>query len=515
MRKIFTGALLAVFVALTPSGAEAKSDLVIALGASDAGRLDPHLSAAYSDKQVFMLMFSGLVRIKPGSAEIADIEPDLAESWTSSPDGKEWTFKLRQGVQCHHGYGALTSEDVVYSLSRASDAKRSSFSSDYVAISKVEALDPHTVKISLNNPVPGFLGRLINYHGGNIVCKKAAEEMGEGFQRKPVGTGPFQFAAYEAQQFVRLTANKDYFRGAPKLETITIRYIPSDASRDLAFQAGEIDVIYGKQDENWIKRVKQLPGTVAIAMEPEELTTIYLNTSKPPFDDIRVRRAFAHAVNRQAILKLRGESTNRIPESVVPKGNLGFTSATPLPAFDLEKAKALLAEAGHKDGIAPKAIQSTLQGLMSTLEAVQAQVKQAGININIEPVDHPTYHSQIRKDLSQLVLYQAARFPVADVYLSQFFHSASIVGKPTAVTNFSHCDVADKEIEQARAETDVEKQKALWAEAQKKIIEQVCAVPVISNLQLWAYKDKVQLGYQLTGSLNLGIPVTEATTVQD
>lgn len=515
MRKSLAAAAVALSAVMGSLNAEAKSDLVIGVGSSDAGRLDPHLAPAYSDKQIFLLVFNGLARIKPGTADITQIEPDLAKSWTSSADGKIWTFTLREGVQCHHGYGELTADDVVYSLNRAADPKQSSFSADFAAFDKVEAIDPYTVRISLKNTVPSLLGLLINYHGGNIVCKKAAEEMGDDFQRKPVGTGPFMFAEYQAQQFTRLTANKDYFRGAPKIESVTIRYIPSDASRDLAYQAGEIDIIYGKQDETWLERTKRLPNTTAVAMEPAELTNIYLNITAPPLDDIRVRQAFAHAIDRTAIQKLRGMNTNRIPQSVIPIGNLGFSDSMPLLGHDLEKTKALLEESGHKDGVSLKAIQSTLQTIMSTLEAAQAQLKRGKIGLVIEPVDHPTYHSQIRKDLSPVVLYQAARFPVADVYLSQFFHSRSIVGTPTAVTNFSHCNVADEEIDKARTETDPEKQKSYWKEAQRKIIEAVCAVPVIENLQLWAYNTNIDLGYELTGSLNLSIPITEITDIKD
>src|SRR5262245_63632980 len=120
MRKTFAITALALAAAaLTAPAAEAKSQLVIGVGSSDAGRLDPHLTPAYSDKQVFLLVFNGLVRLKPGTADITQIEPDLAESWTPSADNKVWDFKLRQGVQCHYGYGPLTSEDVVYYLQRA------------------------------------------------------------------------------------------------------------------------------------------------------------------------------------------------------------------------------------------------------------------------------------------------------------------------------------------------------------------------------------------------------------
>jgi peptide/nickel transport system substrate-binding protein len=108
-----------------------------------------------------------------------------------------------------------------------------------------------------------------------------------------------------------------------------------------------------------------------------------------------------------------------------------------------------------------------------------------------------------------VTLYQAARFPVADVYLTQFFHSRSTVATPTAITNFAHCAVADQEIEAARSEPDAAKQKALWKTAQEKIVKEVCAVPFSEQLVMWAWKDSLDLGYEIKGSLNLMPHVTE------
>jgi len=499
---------------LGPAAAD-KTTLVVGMGASDAGRLDPHLTPAVVDKALLNWMFNGLVRIKPGQASPEFIEPDLAESWTSNADGTEWTFKLRQGVQWHHSYGEFTAEDVVYSINRAADANRSSFAGDFSAIDSVEAVDKYTVKVTLKNPIPSLLGLLANYHGGNIVSRKAGEEMGEDFQKKPIGTGPFMFAEYKAQQYVRAVANEDYFRGAPRIKEIVYRYIESDASRDLAFEAGEVDMIYGKQDAKWVERIKKIPGAVVAVMEPAEMSTLYLNVTSPPLDDLRVRQAIAHAINRDELVALKGAATTRAAQSVVPIGYLGFSSDVPLADYDPEESKRLLAEAGHPDGIMIHIIHTTLPVMYTLIEGVQAQLRKANINLEIEPVEHATFHSQIREDLSQVVHYNAARFPVADVYLTNFFHSNSIVKTPTAITNFSHCGVADKEIEAARKERDIEKQKALWKEAQVKLLETVCGVPMIEILQLWAYKDNLDLGYDLKGSLNLGPPIIETTHFKD
>jgi peptide/nickel transport system substrate-binding protein len=140
-------------------------------------------------------------------------------------------------------------------------------------------------------------------------------------------------------------------------------------------------------------------------------------------------------------------------------------------------------------------------------------LKKVGINLDIELVEHATYHAQIRRDLSQLVHYNAGRFPVADIYLTQFYDSASIVGQPRAVTNFSHCNLADGEIRAARTEPDANKQKELWKVAQAKIIKAVCGIPIYEQLQLWAWHSNLVLGYEsdFKGSLNLSPPITEKT----
>ena len=507
-KTVLAAAAFAAVFSMAPALAQKKT-LVVGMGSADAGKLDPHIASTTPDKGLLSWMFNGLVRIKPGKISPEFIEPDLAESWTSNPAGTEWTFKIRAGVQCHYNYGEFTAEDAAYSIKRAGTKATSSYSNDFAAVDKVEAVDKSTLKITLKNPVAGFLGYVANVNGGNMICKKAAEEMGENFAKKPIGTGPFMFAEYQPQQYVKLVANKQYFRGAPQLDEITYRYIPADSSRDLAFQAGELDMIYGKQDQTWVDRTSKLPGVKVLAMEPGELSDLFLNITVKPLDDLKVRQAIAYAIDRKGIVAFKGAGSSREAVSVIPSGYLGTDEKAPLYPYDVAKAKALLVEAGYPNGVTIKTIHTTLTGMQTLIEAVQAQLKKAGITLDIELVEHATFHANIRKDLSQLVHYQAARFPVADVYLTQFFDSRSIVGTPTAVTNFSHCNVADDEIRAARVEADPAKQKELWKTAQDKITRAVCAVPVYEQLQLWAWKDTLDLGYDIQGSLNLSPPITE------
>lgn len=488
-----------------------QTTLNIGMGSADAGKLDPHIATTTPDKGLLHYIFNGLVRIQPGQSSPAFIEPDIASSWTSSDDGLTWVFTLREDVDCHGEYGNLDAEDVVFSLQRAADPDQSSFSGDFAAFESIEATGPYEVTITLSSSIPSLLGTLVPYHGGNIVCKDAVEALAEGFERTPVGTGPFMFDEYQPQQYVKLVANPEYFRGEPAIKEIYYRYIPSDASRDLAFQSGEIDMIYGRQDQTWVDRIKTLPGTKVAIMAPGEMSVISLNKTMPPLDDIRVRRAIAHAMDRETMVAFKGADVTLPAVSVVPEGYLGFTDDVPTYEFSIDKAKELLTEAGFPDGVTIKAIHTSLPGMLSTMEAVQSLLRDAGINMEIEVVEHATFHEQIRQDLSQVTHYSAARFPVADTYLTQFFHSDSIPLKPTAVTNFSHCDVADAEITAARTEPDPEKQLELWATAQQKIAEDVCAVPIYQNLQLWAWKETLDLGHEVVGSLNLSPAITEVS----
>jgi len=237
---------------------------------------------------------------------------------------------------------------------------------------------------------------------------------------------------------------------------------------------------------------------------------LHLNVTAKPLDDIRVRQAIAHAIDRKTLIQFQGADVSRDAISVIPNGNLGITKLTLLD-YSPAKAKQLLTEAGYPNGISIKAIQSTLPSILRIVENLQSQLRGSGINLEIEPVDHPTYMAQIRKDLSPVTFYQAARFPVADVYLSQFFHSRATVATPTGIVNFSHCKVADSEIDAARAEPNVDKQKAFWKAAQEKIFKEGCGIPLSESLVIWAWRDSLDFGSEMVGSLNLVPHITEKT----
>ena len=502
--------LLVGLASVSPGFAQDKV-LRVGINTPEIKTLDPHRASATGEKGPMSWVFNGLVRFPPGSADPQDLEPDLAESWTSSEDGTEWIFTLRQGVSFHGDWGELTAEDVVYSLERAKDPERSSFAAAYEAFETIEAVDDYTVRIVLANPVPGFLGLVANYHGGNIVSKAAAEEAGQGFGTHPVGTGPFAFQRHDTQQQVIFAAHEDYFRGAPKIDQIVYRLIQADASRELAFTSGELDLIYGKREQRWIDRWDRDDSAAVDVFWPAEYRTVHLNTKMEPLTDKRVREAVARAINVDEIVGFVGEDVGPKGCSVVPSGYLGEDCSAWIYDHDPEAVQTLLAEAGFENGVTIRSVVSANNAQLPIMEVIQAQLAQSGITLDMQVVDHPTYHEMTRNDLSGATFYGAARFPVADTYLTEFYHSDAIVGKPTAITNFSHCDVADEAIDAAKVEADPERQLEQWSEAQRLIHEEICAVPLFNLRQVWLRNNRVDYGYELEGELNLAPRITELT----
>jgi peptide/nickel transport system substrate-binding protein len=488
------------------AGAVQAQTLRVGQIAQDMGTTDPHRATATQDKATASWAYDGLMRFPPGSADPARLEPDLAETVERSADGRSFTFRLRQGVRFHDG-SPLEGEDVVHSLRRAADRQRSAFAGDYAAVTAVELAGPMTVRVTLSEPVAGALGLFANYHGGMIVSRRADT----GGQAP--GTGPFRLERAGGGA-ARLVAFDGHWRGRPAIRAIDVRFVTSDATRELAYTAGELDLIIGRREQRWVERMRALPNTAVEVFSPGEFRTILINTRSAPLSDPRVRRAIQHAIDPGAIARFVGLDVATPWPSPVPPGYLGSTDQVPRFAPDAARARALLTKAGHPQGITIRAVVSSNSAQLPIMEVIQAQLRRANIRLEMDVVEHATYHARIRQDLSQMTFYGAARFPVADSYLSQMYHSGSAPGRPTASLNFAHCDVADGEIDAARAEPDESRQLALWASAQRKILEAGCSVPLFDLRQVWVRRASLQLGYRLEGSLNLGPPITHATRLE-
>ncbi|MGB5987733.1 MAG: ABC transporter substrate-binding protein [Desulfobacterales bacterium] len=541
--KVLSRVILATVVALLlcplASAQELAKEqvLMIAFDAGDAKNLDPHRAASTVDRSTVDPIFNGLVRYPPGQQ--VDVEPDLAESWQTSPDGKTWSFKLRQGVMFHpyekqpQGY-ELTAADVVYSLERAANPDFSSYAGEYTGLT-FKAVDDYTVEIGIQQPVsaPLFLAKFANYAGGFVVSQKAIEEMGnEWFQTHPVGTGPFMFQSYEPRQEITLAANPGYFRGAPILEKLVIKYMPNVASREFGLRTGELHVIEGLNESKWVEKIATFPEVSVTPFGPCETQMLHINMANEVFQDIRVRKALSYAISRGEVAAFMGESLAEpiYSAAMAPPAPGALTQAEAEAAGvvyegDIEKAKALLQEAGKSDLSFEVVISELATSYRKPLVGLQAQVKKAGIDMQLKVVDHASFHSLIRNDASPLVYYACWR-PNADVFLTRFYHSASEVVKGAKPdTNFSHygavdadgdgtVDTIDALIEQARFELDGDKQAALWKEAQIELLKNAALVPIIRLKYAFPMKSYVDLGHPLEFSWQTYSPqITEQTRI--
>lgn len=528
-RSLFLFAcLLPCLLGLTDAAVAAERVLRFGVQVSKMGALDPHFAAGSQDRAMADMVFNGLLRYQPGEAP--KIAPDLAVAIPTFEmvNGRQvWTVRLRRDVMFHPGPRTaaypLTSADVVFSLRKAADEATSAYAGEYIGMT-FEAVDDHTVRIVSQTPMSTvlFLPKFTNYGGGFIVSRRAVEAMGlDGFKKHPVGTGPFVFQAYTPERKVVLGAHRDYFRGAPRLGGVEIHLVPDSDQRGEAFLAGSLDVIIASGRKGWLAAMDKKPGITIDTHGVGEITTVFLNTKMPPLDDVRVRKAIAYAIDRQTFMDtidarlVGGPAYSPVPAQLLP-GGIDRTAAVQLGldyGTDLDKARRLMAAAGHADGFTLRLVSSEKRLYRRYYEALKKDLARIGITCDIDIVPHAEMHRSIRKTPQAIVIYVAWR-PNADVYLTRFFHTDSVVvtgAKPD--TNFSHYTVVDRLIESARTEVDPDRQIRLWVQAQIRILSDMAALPILTTRQCYLRHNTVDYGHPLASTMALYPQFTETTRI--
>jgi len=383
LRTSILSGLSAVFLAATAIGAvpafAAKDTLVMGV-ALEPPHLDPTAGAAAAiDEVVYANVFEGLTRINQNG----EVKPGLAESWEITDEGKAYTFTLRSGVKFHDGTD-FTADDVKFSLDRArAEESTNAQKGLFAAIESVEVVAPNIVKVMLSNPAGNFL---FNMGWGDAVI--VAPESTDGNKENPVGTGPFKFGKWTKGSAIEIVRNDDYWGDKVALASATFRIIPDAAAATNAMLAGDVDAFANFPAPEALPQLGADPRFAVVTGSTEGETILSTNNSKPPFDDIRVRQAIAHTLDRQAIIDgaMFGLGTP-----------IGTHFAPHHPAYnpdlintyprDLEKAKALLAEAGYPEGF-----KATLQLPPPTYarrggEIIASQLREVGIDLEIIPVE--------------------------------------------------------------------------------------------------------------------------------
>lgn len=418
--------------------------------------LDPATSSIYTGAQVYEGIFSKLIDMDSTGKFV----PDLATSW-EQVDAKTWKLNLVTNATFHNGE-KFTSADVKYTFGRILDPKTASaYAGLYAQIEKVDASDPAVAVFHLKSTSGPFLTNLAT--NGQIVNKKAIESGDPA--RNPVGTGPFKFVEWVQGDHITLEKNTAYFKsGLPHLDKVTFRFLPVDQSRIDALAAGELDWV----DAIPLQQVATLKDdprfayvTSPVAGIPDFLA---LNTKAPPFDNPKVRQAIALAISRADIRDVAYLGTGELGLIEVPTGSSWYDETDVFGAqADIAKAKQLLAEAGHANGLAVEYLGlPQYPELLKTGQVVRDELKQIGIDMTIKPVDVSVWFDAYSTGKYQITSAYQERTIDPDNFYSLVLKS----GGPINTVGYSNPQV-DALIDKAAASADEAERKGLYREIRK------------------------------------------------
>ena len=448
---------LALTAAGTLAGTAAAETLVVGLDA-DPPRLDPALSTAFVDRQVMNQIFDKLVDID----EKLKVVPMVAKSWKVTNGGLTYTFKLNTGIKFADGT-PLDAAAVKYSIERNMTLEGSARKGELGSVKDVTAPDAATVVISLKAPY-GPLLAVLSDRSGMIVSPTAARKAGADFANSPVGSGPFSFVSRKRQDNITLKANASYWRGKPKLDGLVYRPFPDGDVRVANLLSGAVQVItpVDPKDIATIQKNSKLDVTTFQGLG---FQGVWMNVTRPPFNNKLVRQAFSATIDRDAINKVVFLGTVKPAAGPFPPGTPAYSANIKVQVADIAAAKKKLVQAG-KPGVpftlltSPGAVNAQLAQLF------QAMASQAGFAVKIETVEFGTLLDRAdKKNFDAVMLGWSGRAdPDGNIY--DFFHTGGVNNQ----AGYSNPAI-DSLLEKARAQNAMSARTATYNVALGKILD--------------------------------------------
>lgn len=465
----------------TPSKEEPKyGGTFIIAQYSDVTNLCPFLSTDGASNAVNSIIHRPLVQYRYNNVPT----PVLAESWSYSEDGLTWTFKLRKGVKWHDG-SEFTAEDVKFTYDLIMDpATKSVRRSDFALVDKVEVVDKYTIRITTKKPYAALIDKVATQ---GIISKEHVKKIGglENYNKFPLGTGPFKFKERIPEEKVVLTRFDDYFEGKPYLDELVFVSIPEPSVRLMALETGTAHMNWWATPEEEIPRLLKDPRFTVLQALRTDFHFFGLNHWKPFFKDKRVRQAFAHAVDKETIVKNLVKYSGVVAHGPYSEGYGEYQNKN-IKKFDynLDKARQLLAEAGwkekNKDGILVKdgkpfkiecMINQGAENYKNVAVIIQRSLKELGIDMQIREREWSAMLDALTKtrDNWDVTLVQFGASPDPDHHT--IFHSKGGFD----LGNYSNPRV-DELLDQGRTVLDPKKRKAIYDEYQAIVAEDVAVV---------------------------------------
>lgn len=468
--------------------------------------LDPARAVDVDSIQVVRALFEGLVRLKDGGLEV---EPGLAESWESDPSGVRWLFTLRPGVRFHDG-APCDAAAVAFSFQRIMNPQHAYYAGHHSlpmplgSVAEVKALDQRRVLFILSQPHAGFLQGL-TLPQLSVVSPAAMAEQGKDFARHPVGTGPFVFDHWAPDGTVTVRANPLYWGPAPRLAEVVFRPVVNDAQRFHDFAAGSLDVMAGVLPADAAK-VARMADAKLHSLPGLAVSYLAMNTTHPPLDRPEVRRAVAHAINIEALVRLIYQDQAEPARGILPPGAFGFAPGQKRYPYDPVLARKLLATAGTDKRIGVNLwVMNTprpyLPNPVKAAEAIKGNLEAVGMAVHIVSTDFSSFLRGIaRAEHDMCLLGWTMDTPDPDDFMTSSFTGQAGQQNRSSTLWF---DPRVKELlDQARKEPDASLRAALYAQAQGIVHDQAPLIPLAHPRMLLGVRSRVhRLVLQPTGDV--------------
>ncbi len=476
-------------LAPTPVSLGNGGTLIMALGARDPSTLDPALAIDVTSAFIIRQLFSGLTRLDSK----LEVQPDLAESWQVSPDGLTYTFTLGKSIHFADGR-RITSADVVYSFERASDPKlatslpASTYLGDIVGVRErlagkadhiagLSAPDDLTVVIRIDSVKSYFLAKL-SHVTSFVVDRRAVEADATGhWLEHPNGSGPFEIEQWQHNQLLVLKRNLNFYRELPKLDRVRFLIGAAASNAMVLYEQGDIDVTDVPSTD--LARVQDTGNALSKELlHMPQLSTFYLglNVTMPPFDDLKVRQAFALLIDRAKLAKVSLNGTGDAAWGILPPGMPGYDPQLPPVQADIAKAKALIAESryGAVDKLPPIAAYGSWAGTLSKVAN-----EELGIVIEVRSYEKEgNFQSALVQ--KQIQIYGSgwiADYPDPENFLDVLFHG----GSGENHTGYDNAQVNDL-LNRAAVEKDETQRFALYHQAEQQILADAPVIPLYHDI---------------------------------
>ncbi len=457
----------------TSTGKSGDNDLVIAIEGSVSG-LDPQNVTDTNGISACMGMYETLLTFD----DDGKIVGKLAESYDVSDDNLTYTFHLRKGVKFHDGTD-FTAQSVIDNINRVSNSANGlsrrrlfvvtdSDGNETSRIANMEATDDNTLVITLAQPYNVFLNKLTQFM---IISPSALEQYGNDIMYHPCGTGPFVFKDRTEGDHTTMVANKDYWGGAPKVDSVTIKEVPEAGSRTAMLQTGEADMVYPFTSD----QMSAVTGNTDInvsASYSNIMRYVTLNMDLKELSDVKVRQAMNYAIDKNAYIKVMYDGHALPATSCVPNC-ISYYKEEPAYEYNLDKAKELMKEAGYENGFT-----LTLWGDNTTQEIkgmtfVQQELAQIGITVDVQPMEPATVSDKIYVDkqdaeINMWYVNWSASDRSFDSSVRALLHSSMVPPTSANTAYYSNADF-DKNLDDALAETDDAKLTELYGKCQDDV----------------------------------------------